>query len=351
MKFTKRTFIKSLLAAPVGLQASVGNSSSTQAPDVQWGDLRICFGSCNYQNASQNHWATIAQQKPDFWFWLGDNIYGDTENPAELKTHYRRQLEGPYDEFQSAFSIEGIWDDHDYGLDNSDRNHPTKVQSQKLFLDFLGVSQDDERREKEGVYYSKTFMIGDVSIKTYFLDCRYFKDPKKQKGASLLGAKQWCWLEDEMANSDAQVNIFVTPIGFLLNRLFVTEDWAEYRDERDKLMELISSYDLSGSFFLSGDKHFAAAIKRNYARGGLGKVKYFEFQSSGLTHTVPKSQMAVIKRFYGRKNVVGTKNFGQIDFKCTDDSLEMKWTAHSLTDTSKNIARHFKLVSGIWKLI
>jgi alkaline phosphatase D len=349
---SKRSFLKGLLASPLAAKASFWDNRRHKDEEQLAGDnkLRICFGSCNRQGRSQAYWSKIATTEPNAWFWLGDNIYGDTENPPVLAARYGSMLRGNYGNFRSQFRVEGIWDDHDYGLDGSNRAHPQKEKSQELFLDFLQADPSDERRNREGIYYCRTFGVGTKEVKVFFLDCRYFKDPEKGSGATLLGSAQWQWLEEEMASSRAQVNIIVSPIGFLLNRLFVTEDWAEYPRERSRLLDLIGKYDLQGTFFLSGDKHFGAAIKKRAPRSGRGRVSYFEFQSSGLTHNNGEERLRIIRSFYGRRNIIGTKNFGQIDFEEKKGQLHMSWTLHSLDNDQLKLKREFQLKKNLWVL-
>ncbi len=52
---------------------------------------RIAIGSCNRSDLRQPLWQTIVEQKPDLWIWLGDNIYGDTEDMDKLAANYQRQ--------------------------------------------------------------------------------------------------------------------------------------------------------------------------------------------------------------------------------------------------------------------
>ncbi|WP_298344256.1 hypothetical protein [uncultured Algibacter sp.] len=52
-------------------------------------DFVINFGSCNKQNEPQLLWDDIINNDPDLWIWLGDNIYGDTDNMQILKEKYQ----------------------------------------------------------------------------------------------------------------------------------------------------------------------------------------------------------------------------------------------------------------------
>ncbi len=349
--FTKRTFFKGFLGAGLTLltRPSMALATNRDNYKLERDHLRICFGSCNLQFRDQSHWSSILKKRPDHYFFLGDNIYADTRDVNIIHKKYAQlDRDSHFKNFKKNTSIEAIWDDHDYGEDGADRTYPLKKESQQIFLDFFNVSADDPRREQGGIYHTKEY--NDGRVKVYFLDCRYFRDSKKGKKHTLLGEKQFQWLEDEFSKSRALVNIIVSPIGVLLNRFFVTEDWAEYPRDKERLFKLIARYDLSGTFFLSGDKHFGAAIKRNWDRGGE-RVRYYEFQSSGLTHVPGKSVRKAIKLLYGRKNVVVERNFATMDFDFTEKYPQMFWEIQSL-DSSKKLRRKFYLdEQGLWQLI
>ncbi|MFT2009284.1 hypothetical protein ACMA1I_11470 [Pontibacter sp. 13R65] len=51
-------------------------------------EMVIAFGSCNRQNLPQPMWSAIMNDKPNLWIWLGDNIYGDSDDMAFLKGKY-----------------------------------------------------------------------------------------------------------------------------------------------------------------------------------------------------------------------------------------------------------------------
>lgn len=345
-KIGKRAFIKSLYMSSLGL-ISLPLCPRPNRISEQKDLIRICFGSCNLQYKSQSFWHQILKYRPDHWLFLGDNIYGNTRDIDILRKKYNElKSNRHYRFFRNQVPVEGIWDDHDFGEDGANRTYPLKEESQQAFLDFFDVAKNDPRREQEGIYYTKELHQG--RVKLYFLDCRYFRDPKKGRKYTLLGESQWQWLEDEFSRSKAQVNIIVSPIGVLLNRLFVTEDWAEFPEEKDRLLELVAKYNLSGTFFLSGDKHFGAAIKRKWDRQGK-RVRYYELQSSGLTHTPSKKLHRLIKLFYGKKNVVVEHNFATFDIDFSKKNPQMRWIVQSL-QSSRKVQRLFTLGSdGLWR--
>ena len=99
----------------------------------------------------------------------------------------------------------GVWNDHDYGIENGDWNFSNKNVTKKLFLDFLGERRGSERREHyEGIYAS--YYLGEKKrVKVILLDVRY-----NRKKDDILGEIQWKWLEKELWENDAVVTIFAS---------------------------------------------------------------------------------------------------------------------------------------------
>ena len=52
----------------------------------------IAFGSCNHQHEAQPMWQHILENQPELWIWLGDNIYGDTEDMEVMAKKYQQQV-------------------------------------------------------------------------------------------------------------------------------------------------------------------------------------------------------------------------------------------------------------------
>lgn len=311
-------------------------------------DFSIAFGSCNKQKRSQDFWKTISATKPDVWFSLGDNIYADTKNKKIFSNKYQQLLESPYQYFRQQIPIEGIWDDHDYGDNNGGKNFSFKETSQELFLDFMNVSKQDIRWNRPGIYYSKSWQVQGKTIKAYFLDCRYFKDRPHKFGSDILGDEQWGWLEDEIHTTPGDINIFVSPFGVLENKLYVTEDWDDFMYAKRKLIGLLEKYPLPGLFFLSGDKHFGAFIESDL-RINKRLQKYYEFQSSGLTHGLRSVLKNTVFNSYSPSTIIIEKNFGTIRFSLAQKYPTMTWKLQSLDSPLHAIEVSFSMnKEGQW---
>jgi alkaline phosphatase D len=249
----------------------------------------IAFGSCSDQKRPQPLWDDIVAQKPDLWIWLGDNIYGDSENMDTLRAKYARQKSNPiYQQLRQSTPIIGVWDDHDYGVNDGGKEYPKRKESQQVMLDFLDVSAENPLRTQEGGYSAHSYGPKGQRVKVILLDGRYFRDPLKKDGKAnvpdptgdMLGEAQWQWLEKQLTNSDADLHIIGSGIQVLPEE-HVYEKWANFPTARQRLLDLLGKTKPKGAFLISGDRHMAEVSKVSVP--GLGYDLY-DITSSGLTH-------------------------------------------------------------------
>lgn len=285
----------------------------------------IVFGSCNDQRKDQAMWQPILQNKPDLWVWLGDNIYADTEDMKEMAGMYRKVLHEPnYHKLREQSSIMGIWDDHDYGVNDGDKNYPKRIESKKLMLDFLAVPKSNPVWQREGAYQAYT--IGPVGhqVKIILLDGRYFRDELKanpggtpryfiNETGDMLGQAQWEWLEEELRNSTAQLHLIGCGIQFIHDE-HAFEKWANFPLARKRLFELLTKVKPAKTILISGDRHISEVSKMDLP--DLGYPLY-DFTSSGLTHSYVSNTIEPNR--YRVSPLVNQRSFGvmRIDWSTT----------------------------------
>jgi alkaline phosphatase D len=268
-----------------GCHDSIPKKSSSADQEV----TTIAFGSCSDQKRPQPLWDDILASKPQVWVWIGDNVYGDTENMDTLKAKYNKQKSNPvYQKLTQSSIVVGVWDDHDYGVNDGGKEYPKKKESQQLMLDFMGVKQNSPLRKQEGAYSVNTFGKKGHQVKVILLDGRYFRDPLKKNGrdnvpdpsGDILGEAQWKWLEQELTSSDADAHIIGCGIQFLPEE-HPYEKWANFPTARKRLLDLFAKTKPKGVILISGDRHIAEISRVQLP--GLG-YELFDITSSGLTH-------------------------------------------------------------------
>ena len=241
---------------------------------------RIAFGSCNRQFLPQPLWTPISAFQPQLWIWLGDNIYGDTDDMKVLAEKWALQKDHPgYKELRATCPIIGIWDDHDYGRNDAGFEYPMKRESQKLLLDFLDEPANSPRRSRSGIYDVRRFGPPEREVCVILLDTRSFRAARRS-GGDILGEAQWRWLAETLRNSKSQIHLICSSSQVLPTE-HKYEKWADYPDSRKRLFELIKSTKKPGVFFLSGDRH-VGEISRIDLGSPIAPV--YEITSSGLTH-------------------------------------------------------------------
>jgi alkaline phosphatase D len=279
----------------------------------------IAFGSCNKESEPQPMWQYISNHKPDLWIWLGDNIYGDSEDTSVLRAKYALQKSTvEYQKFIQQTPVIGIWDDHDYGQNDGNKTHPTKVASQQLMLDFLDVPVGAKVRMQEGAYQAYTFGKNNQKVKIILLDARYFRDELEKnpnKGGqrylpnptgTILGEAQWQWLEQELIDSDAQIHIIGCGIQMIAEQHHY-EKWANFPKDRNRLFDLIEKTQPNQPILISGDRHLAEISKIKLNKSG--KLLY-DITASGLTHSYEK----VLEKGEPNAHRVGEKITGKKNF-------------------------------------
>lgn len=225
------------------------------------GRFRFAFGSCVGPKGADAAacWGDMAARTSfDFLLLLGDNHYADSTDPALQRASYadHRRPAG-FRQIAARTPTYAIWDDHDYGPNNSDGTQRGKEDSLRTFQEFWanpGYGQKDD----PGVYFS--FSWGDADF--FMLDSRYHRTPNRapDDGAkTMLGARQKEWLKRGLASSRASLKFVAC--GSEWQTHTQPDGWASFRRERDEIFTFIRDRGIRGVIFLSGDRHFTAGYQ------------------------------------------------------------------------------------------
>ena len=295
---------------------------------------KIAFGSCAHQDKPQPILNAVLKDKPSHFIFLGDNIYGDTDNMDTLKAKYQRYgLKTEFKKLLASTKIMAIWDDHDFGRNDAGKEYPFKIESKNIFLDFWKEPKNSVRRVQNGLYTSKIITEKNgKKIQIILLDNRSFRDSlqlsdikkgdlrdfaiQKDESKTLLGAEQWIWLEQQLLiPADIRIVGSSTQFGIEYNGY---ESWANFPSEQTKMFELIKKTNAKGLFFISGDVHYAELSVQK----PLGLYPIYDLTSSGITQTWDFST----DNKYRIGNVCFQNNYGlvSIDWKNKNVILQVK---------------------------
>ncbi len=300
-------------------------------------DFTVALGSCNYiseqaldrpgkpYGTEYQIYESIADKNPDIMLWGGDNIYlREADYDSKTGIYYRYTHSRAIKEMQPLLAKTqnfAIWDDHDFGPNDSDRSFYNKHITQQAFKDFwANKSYGMDANQTQGVY--STFNWGDAQF--FLLDNRFFKSPNDRLTGerTILGKEQLEWLIDALSTSNASFKVIVIG-GQVLNSVADKENYANYPEEKAKLLKEISDNKIKGVFFISGDRHFPELSmlprENNYT--------LYDWTVSPLTSGVASKKMLEENNIY---HVQGSKftqhNFGTLSFSGNKENRQMKLT-------------------------
>ncbi|MBA2498522.1 MAG: alkaline phosphatase family protein [Chitinophagaceae bacterium] len=263
---------------------------------------KIAFGSCGSEEHPLPVFDLVVKHKPGLFIFLGDNIYGDTENMDTLQHKYNMLAAKPsFQNLKQHVNIIATWDDHDFGWNDAGRHYPYKKESKEIFLNFFNEPVNSARRNHDGIYTSYMYETHGKKLQIILLDNRTFRDdlkkyngefiddhryfyeldyaPYQQSDSTLLGAAQWAWLENELQKpADLRLVCSGSQFGIEYNGY---EAWANFPHEQKKFLELVKKTKASGVMFLTGDVHYGEISKLEEP----GMYPIYDFTSSGLSST------------------------------------------------------------------
>ena len=301
----------------------------TDAPD-----FTVAFGSCNYVNEpdvdrpgkgyGSNHeiFTAIADKNPDIMLWGGDNTYlREADWDSKTGIYHRNTHSRSIKEIQPLLAKTqnfAIWDDHDFGNNDSDRSFCNKYVTQKAFKDFWANKMyGSDVSQKEGTY--STFNWGDAQF--FMLDDRFFRSPNDRVTGdhTMLGTTQFNWLIDALTASNASFKIIVIG-GQVLNSVADTENYGHYPDEKAKLLKEILDNKIKGVLFLTGDRHYAELAKMDRENS----YPLYDWTVSPFTSGVAKERETNPLKVDG--STFFTHNFGIISFMGDKKNRQLKLT-------------------------
>lgn len=258
-----------------------------QALNTHESQLHWVFGSCMYDGKHKKEiWDRLYEQNPDFILFIGDTVYIDRKWSGSNKIseeriwgrHVQARMTLDIYYWSHLKPVVAVWDDHDYGLNNSDRTFAFKEKSKDVFEVFFPCQPIRNFSLGPGVAKKVSFANQDFIL----LDNRSFRSEKKAKKQQYFGELQMEWLEGIVDSTKfswlLQGSQWTAPYGN--TESFKKTHPIAFKETFQRLSQLKSQFILC-----SGDVHFSEVSKIDKSLLGYST---FELTSSSFhSRSVP----------------------------------------------------------------
>lgn len=223
------------------------------------GKIRVAFSSCvgRLPEDSSAAFGEMADRANfDLLLMLGDNHYGDTTDLERQRLYYtaHRKITG-YRDLGAKRPIYAIWDDHDFGPNNSDSTAEGKENSLQAFREYWRNTPRVEEAEDPAIY----FKFERAGVEFFMLDVRWHRSPNRATDGpekTMLGQKQLEWLKRSLKQSTAKIKLLAS--GSEWQTKGHADSWTSFEQERRLIWDWLEKEKIPGVIFLSGDRHFSA---------------------------------------------------------------------------------------------
>ncbi|MFY9310831.1 MAG: alkaline phosphatase D family protein [Bacteroidia bacterium] len=272
----------------------------------------------------------------DFMIWLGDYTYYikqavGKDDYTSFDGMWRRQMKTRKIKNIHNFLISrpqyAIWDDHDYGSYDADKDFALKDTS--LFIHkMLWANPSYGLPDTKGIFTS--FRKYDSEF--FLLDDRFYRTQPNIKGGTMLGESQLQWLFEGLKKSDATFKFIVLGTQFL-NPCSPDECYNQFAEEKKKIYDFLEKNKIQGVLFISGDSHYADLQKEKRENA----YPIYDFTCSPLTSfldsplPLEKANTARVPgtlthhRNFGKVSVTGPEGKRVCSIELYDDNAKLLW--------------------------
>jgi alkaline phosphatase D len=308
-------------------------------------EFTMLTGSCAYINQPEHDrsgkpygsdyriFTGMAAQKADFLVWLGDNLYlrePDWNSWTGIVKRYNHSRSLPeLRQLLATTQNYAIWDDHDYGPNDSNKSFANKNQTLKAFKLFWG-NPTYGTGDIEGAITS--FQWGDADF--FLLDNRWYREPDeiKKDYKTMLGEKQLEWLLENLATSPATFKIVAMGGQFLSDAGLVEQYSNGFNKEREIIINFIQQYNIKNVIFITGDVHFSEmSVLKKDGKPSIYDCTFSAFTSGSNTageswkNTLRVPGTVVMEHNYGMINFCGPAKARKLTVSCFNADNKKLW--------------------------
>lgn len=265
--------------------------------------FKVAFGSCARTGSKHRVFSSINEKEPLFYMNIGDFHYENINQNCSYKfaEAYFDILGAPNQaELYSSRPFVYIWDDHDYGPNNSNADAICRreaLEAYRMFIPHFPIALEGDKAP-----VSQSFTAG--RIRFVLTDLRSHKIPPEYNGCELIErgtnfgpVEHMEWFKKELltAKKNGLLVAWINPVPWISDPKSFDYDcdekdtWSGYTEERRGIADFIKEHDIN-LFMLSGDAHMLAidnGTNSDYATDKGAPIPVF--------HAAPLDNVGIIK--------------------------------------------------------
>lgn len=281
--------------------------------------FKMAIGSCVYINeeaydrpgnpygGEYQIFESIATKRPEAMLWLGDNIYlrpADWWTRSGYLARYTHTRSLPQmQELLASCNNYAIWDDHDFGPNDASGSWVHRDLALEMFKLFW-ANPSYGYRDMPSTFSAFNYRDCDFIM----LDNRYYRTETSEISASQMFSKmQIDRLIDLLKQSRAPFK-FVLSGSQILNSAKVYENFSNYPEERNYLLDRIEEEGVRNVVFLSGDRHHSEIMQMDLENGNT----IYEITASPLT-SGPNKNVSEVNDYRVGGTLIQERNFAMLE--------------------------------------
>ena len=311
--------------------------------DFTWG-----HASCADSETNHRVFDAITARNPVMFQYTGDLHYEDpAANTPSLFTDAYDGVNGQTRRvnMHQAIPIDYVWDDHDFGGDNSDKTATAKPAAQSTYRQCV---PHYDLPETDGIQH--WYMIGRVAF--IVTDLRSFRDDNLDTDSgskTCLGTDQKAWFKDtllEARDAGAGMIVWVSSTVYNTDGLsgvnYDEDTWAAFTYERAELADYIRDEGLADRVVVVvGDAHMLAyddGTHSDFATGG--GAPFPQFCAAALDNT------GLIRGDNWIDTQSGSGQYGVLDFTDDGTTIDWEWTGYQVSNIAPGTETEVMSISG-----
>ena len=223
--------------------------------------FRVAMGACATTGSTHPVFDAIRGTNPDLFLHLGDMHYEDiaATRPGPFRRAYR-QVHGstPQAALYRSTPLAYVWDDHDYGPNNSSRRAPGQALAQQVYREYV---PHYPLAEPEDAPIYQAFTVGRVRFLLTDLRSARTRNRAPDSVKTMMGARQKRWFKRQLrrARDRYPVIAWVSSVPWIGPEGASEDHWGGFARERRELATYIDSIGVNDQLvMLSGDAHMVA---------------------------------------------------------------------------------------------